>query len=79
MKTITEILQLLAPLAPGFLIHIENRPWKDLVVADTQQTGPNGARVIMVAEGGVRDQRGFPEMLFELERFGDELTLNPLK
>jgi hypothetical protein len=79
MKTVALILQFAAPLTPGFHIRIENEPWMHLVIEDTQERGPNGLPVISVAH--YREQNGDlmrdPEMMFEIEKSSEAMTLVP--
>jgi hypothetical protein len=79
MRTVALILQLAAPLEPGFQIKIENEPWMNLVIEDTQELGPNGLPVISVAHYGEEngDLMRDPEMLFEMEKSATEVMLTP--
>jgi hypothetical protein len=77
MKTIVQILEMAAPLKPGFHLKIENDPWMALVIEDIQELGPNGLPVISVAHYGEQngDLMRDPEMLFELSKQGEETIL----
>ena len=79
MRTVALILLLAGPLKPGFYIKIKNDPWMDLVIEDTHDLGPNNLPIISVAH--YSDQHGDlmrdPEMLFEMEQSGLEITLMP--
>jgi hypothetical protein len=77
MKTIVQILELAAPLKPGFHIRVENDPWMALVIEDIQEPGPTGLPVISVAHYGEQngDPMRDPEMLFEISRQGEETNL----
>lgn len=79
MRTVALILQFAAPLKPGFHIKIENEPWMNLVIEDTQERGPNGLPVISVAHYGEQngDLMRDPEMLFEMEKSGETTNLLP--
>ncbi len=79
MKTVASILQLAAPLEPGFYIKVKNEPWMDLVIEDTQELGPNNLPVISVAHYSEQhgDLMRDPEMLFEMEKSGREIVLWP--
>lgn len=79
MKTVAQILELAAPLEPGFHIKIENEPWMALVIEDIQQTGPNGFPSITVAHYGEQngDLMRDPEMIFEISKHGEETLLTP--
>jgi hypothetical protein len=79
MRTVALILQLAAPLELGFHIKIENEPWMNLVIEDTQELGPNGLPVISVAHYGEQngDLMCDPEMLFEMEKSATEVMLTP--
>ena len=80
MKTIVEILELAAPLKPGFHIRIENSPWMALVIEDIQQRGPNGSPLLSVAHYGEQngDLMRDPEMLFEIERSGLQVKMTAI-
>ncbi len=78
MRSITEILELSAPLSEGFSIRIQNPPWQDLVVADVQSRGQNGSPMLWVAHCRKHGAAGFPEMIFEVERFGEAMKMTPL-
>lgn len=69
MRIIAKLLQLAAPLKPGFCIAIQNQPWQDLVIRDTQQRGPHRLPSLSVAHVTKHDGRivRMPEMLFEVE------------
>src|SRR5579872_2215109 len=79
MKIIAQILELAAPLEPGFHIRIENEPWMALVIEDIQQPGPYGQPSISVCHYGeqngdlIRD----PEMICEIVKHGEETVLTP--
>ena len=79
MKTIAQILELAAPLEPGFHIKIENEPWMALVIEDIQESGPHGFPLISVAH--YKEQNGDlmrdPEMIFEVYKHGDETKFIP--
>lgn len=79
MKTIAMILKLAAPLQAGFYIRIENEPWMTLVIEDTQERGPSGLPAISVAHYGEQngDLMRDPEMIFEAEESGNEMSLVP--
>jgi len=79
MRTVALILQLAAPLKPGFYIKVKNEPWMDLVIEDTHELGPNNLPVISVAHYSKQhgDLMRDPEMLFEMEKSGTEITLTP--
>jgi hypothetical protein len=79
VKIIAQILELAAPLEPGFHIKIENEPWMSLVIEDVQELGPNGFPVISVCHYGEQngDLMRDPEMLFEISKRGDETILTP--
>ena len=72
MKTIVQILELAAPLKPGFHLKIENEPWMALVIEDIQELGPTGLPVISVAHYGEQNGNVMrdPEMLFEISKSG---------
>lgn len=79
MKTIAKILELAAPLEPGFHIKIENEPWMALVIEDIQQLGPHGFPLISIAHYGEQngDLMRDPEMLFEISKHGEETKFIP--
>src|SRR5260370_8057065 len=79
MKTVALILQLAAPLKPGFYVKIKNEPWMDLVIEDTQELGPTNLPVISVAHYSEQhgDLMRDPEMLFETKKSGSEIVLWP--
>ena len=79
MKTIAQILELAAPLKPGFHLKIENPPYLALVIEDIQQRGPNGSPLISVAHYGEQngDLMRDPEMVFEIERSGEQIKMTP--
>ena len=79
MKIIGQILELAAPLEPGFHIKIENPPYQALVIEDIQQRGPNGSPLISVAHYGEQngDLMRDPEMVFEIERNGEQIKMTP--
>ena len=79
MKSVMEILELAAPLNQGFSIRVQNRPWHELVIADLQQLGPNGSPILFVGHLTAHGAAGFPEMSFEVERFGDDMRMTPLR
>src|SRR5579872_6504393 len=77
VTSVKEILEIAAPLEPGFSIRVCNPPWRDLLISDLQQSGPNGSPTISVSyalEGRII----FPEMHFAIERFGVEMKMIPL-
>ncbi len=79
MKTITQILEMAAPLEPGFHLKIENPPFMALVIEDIQQRGPKGSPLISVAHYGEQngDLMRDPEMVFEIERNGEQIKMTP--
>lgn len=79
MRTVALILMEAGVLSPGFHLHIENPPWMPLDIEDIETRGPNGLRSISVAHYGQQngDVMRDPEMLFEVEQRGQELTLTP--
>ena len=79
MKIIGQILELAAPLEPGFHLKIENPPYMALVIEDIQQRGPNGSPLISVAHYGEQngDLMRDPEMVFEIERNGEQIKMTP--
>lgn len=79
MKVIAQILELASPLEPGFHMKIENPPYLALVIEDVQQRGPNGSPLISVAHYGEQngDLMRDPEMVFEIERQGEEIKMTP--
>lgn len=79
MHVIARLLRLASPLKPGFHIEIENPPFQNLVIEDTCQRGPRGFATISVAHYGKQngDAMCDPEMLFEAEKFGEQIVLTP--
>jgi hypothetical protein len=79
VKVIAQILELAAPLEPGFHIKIDNPPHLVLVIEDIQQRGPNGSPLISVAHYGEQngDLMRDPEIVFEIERHGEEIKMTP--
>lgn len=79
MKTIARLLRLAGPLKPGFHIKIANPPYQELVIEDICQPGPHGLTTISVAHYGEQngDAMRDPEMLFEMEKFENQIVLKP--
>lgn len=79
METVARILSDAGTLEPGFHIHIDNPPWMSLDIEEIGISGPNGLPTISVAHYGQQngDAMRDPEMLFEMRRDGDEITLSP--
>ena len=79
MQVIARLLRPASPLNPGFHIKIENPPYQDLVIEDICQRGPHGFATISVAHYSEQngDAMRDPEMLFEVEAFGNQLILKP--
>ena len=79
MRIIAKLLQLAAPLKPGFSITIHNAPWPDLVIRDTQERGPHRLLSLSVAHLTNYDGRMVrtPEMLFEVEQSKRGIVLTP--
>lgn len=79
MRVIAKLLQLAAPLKPGFCITIHNSPWPDLVIRDTQERGPHRLPSLSVAHLTNQDGRFVraPEMLFEAEQSKRGIVLTP--
>ena len=79
MRIIAKLLQLAAPVKPGFCITIHNSPWPDLVIRDTQERGPHRLLSLSVAHLTKHDGQGLrtPEMLFEVEQSKRGIVLTP--
>jgi hypothetical protein len=79
VKIIAQILELAAPLEPGFHIKIENEPYTALVIEDIQVPGPHGHPSISVCHYGELngDLMRDPEMLFEITKHGLATVLTP--
>jgi hypothetical protein len=79
MRIIAKLLQLAAPLKPGFCITIHNAPWPELVIRDTQKGGPHRLPAISVAHCSNRGGRSLrtPELLFEAEESKRGIVLTP--
>src|SRR5690348_5452352 len=79
MRIVAKLLQLTAPLKPGFCITIQNSPWPDLIIRDTQERGPHRLTVISVAHINNHDGEALrtPEMLFEAEESKRGIILTP--